>query len=156
MSCKLTYGIIWAEDDAGGIGKCGRIPWRDTLAGKSDMRRFRNLTLDCTLICGRITAEEFGWKLPRRQVIVVSSHDLPELADSTTRRAGSLSEALKMAHTTPTSAVWVIGGARLYEEAISRGDWDRLSVTRIPGDYGCDCFAPDLPADYSHICISPP
>jgi len=140
MDQRVTYGIIWAEDEAGGIGRAGQIPWRGTPEGKRDMRDFRELTDGCTVVCGRVTAESFGWVLPGRRVIVVTSRAPPEGILPAPLCVRSLEEALSAA----ISRVWIAGGRRLYEQAFALGAWDRLVITRIPGRYDCDVFAPRI------------
>jgi dihydrofolate reductase len=134
------YGIIWAQDQTGGIGKNNTIPWRNTPEGKADMRYFRETTTGCIIICGRLTAESFGHKLPNRTVIVVSSSVMPDGVV----QAASLDQALQLADSllgpepTDKIKIWIAGGTRLYKEALSRADYTRLSITMIPGDYECD------------------
>ncbi len=149
----IPYGLIWAQDSTGGIGRDGSIPWRKTPEGRADMIFFRATTKDCILICGRNTAESFGWTLSRRRIIVVSSRPIPEEVGALgVIRVSSLEEALAISSgilqsmklecssaEDPTRIrVWVAGGVQLYTEALSRKDYTRLCITHIPGDYACD------------------
>ena len=69
---------------------------------------------------GRKTFESMGSKaLPNRLNIVLSQNQkISETSD--TKQAGSLSDALQLAsHLNPKSRVFVIGGASIYEQALS-------------------------------------
>lgn len=59
-------------------------------------------------------------------------------------RAGSLDAALDLVREVP--AAWVIGGARLFAEAIGRADV--LEVTELDLEVDGDTFAPERPGWY--------
>ena len=60
--------MIVAVAENGVIGADGAIPWRL----KSDMKRFKALTLDKPVVMGRKTFVSIGKPLPRRTNIVVT------------------------------------------------------------------------------------
>jgi dihydrofolate reductase len=107
-------GMIVACDLNGLIGYDGRIPWEN----KEDMRRFKELTMDSTVIVGCKTYESLpGKKLPGRikhvlDDMVLNKHT--ETAD--TMWFYSLKDALLSAD--ENNKIWIIGGAQLYKESL--------------------------------------
>lgn len=127
-------GLIWAEAHDRVIGADGGMPW----SVPEDLARFRELTMGSPVIMGRRTWESFPDRfrpLPGRRNIVVTSQDGWH-ADGA-ERAASLDDALALAG---EGTVWVIGGGRLFAEAIDRADV--LEVTELDLDVDGDTFAP--------------
>lgn len=112
--------IIVAISPERAIGLFGQIPWRHP----GDLQRFKRLTMGGTVIMGRNTFESIGGKpLPGRQNIVLTSRPLSApgvevVADLATALGAS------------RGAVWFIGGARVYREAMEHAD--RIDVTYVP------------------------
>ena len=113
-------GMIFAISPEGAIGLDGKIPWRHP----GDQRRFKRVTLGATVVMGRATFDENGRPLPGRRNIVVTSRPLDVPGVEVAR---SVDEALAMAG---SGDVWFIGGARIYEEAMSVADV--IDVTYVP------------------------
>jgi dihydrofolate reductase len=128
-------GIIVAVSPGGVIGLHGKIPWHY----KGDLRRFKRVTLGATVIMGRLTWESIGRPLAQRRNMVVTSRalDVPGV-----ERFADLPAALAAA-AAASGDVWVIGGARIYEEAMQHVDV--LDVTYVP-DRIDDPAAVRLPA----------
>lgn len=40
--------------------------------------------------------------------------------------------------------IYIIGGSQIYSESLRLGLVDRIIVSKIPGEYECDVFFPDL------------
>ena len=127
--------LIAAVADNGVIGSGGTMPWRL----KSDMRRFRALTLDKPVLMGRKTYLSLWIKpLPRRTSIVVSRD--PAFTAPGVIVAPNLAAALQAARGDAlrrgSGAVMVIGGAEIYAQTMPLAD--RLEITQIhvtpPGD----------------------
>lgn len=129
-------GLIWAEARGGVIGRDGGMPWHVP----EDLAHFREKTAGAPVIMGRRTWESFPERfrpLPGRRNIVVSSNE--GWAAEGAERASSLDAALTLAG--GADAVWVIGGAGLFAEAIDRADV--LEVTELDLEIdGGDTFAP--------------
>ncbi len=113
-------GMIFAMSPERVIGLGGRIPWRHP----GDVRRFKQVTMGSTVIMGRATFDETGKALPGRRNIVVTSRPIDVAG---VERAVSVREALHMAG---DADVWFIGGARIYEEAMTYVDV--IDVTYVP------------------------
>ena len=124
-------GIIAAYAKNNVIGKDGKIPWKI----KGEQKRFKKLTTGNVVIMGRKSYEEIGHPLPNRITIVVSRTKNYDQENCLT--AKSLRDALKIAG---NRDVYISGGARLYEEAISIVD--KIFITEIDKDIEGDTFFP--------------
>lgn len=145
MTARL--GLVWAEAHERVIGKDGGMPW----SVPEDLAHFREVTTGHPVIMGRRTWESFPPRfrpLPgRRNIVVTRSSDW---AAEGAERAGSLDDALELAGDVPE--VWVIGGARLFAEAIARADI--LEVTELDLAVVGDTFAPDR-SDWHAVTVDP-
>ena len=66
----MEVHLIWAQDKNGGIGKNGKLPWHIS----EDLKNFKKITLNSTIIMGRKTWESLPIKpLPNRENIVLST-----------------------------------------------------------------------------------
>lgn len=133
----MTLGLIWAEARDRVIGRDGTMPWHVP----EDLQHFRDVTMGAPVIMGRRTWESFPDRfrpLPGRRNIVVSGNEAWR-ADGA-ERAASLDEAIARAG---DGATWVIGGGRLYAEALARADV--LEVTELDLDVDGDTRAPERP-----------
>lgn len=142
----MRLGLIWAEARGGVIGRDGGMPWHVP----EDLAHFREVTTGAPVIMGRRTWESFPERfrpLPGRRNIVVTTNDA--WADAGAERAASLDHALALAATGPAGSApapeaWVIGGARLFAEALPRADV--LEVTELDLEVADgDTFAPERP-----------
>jgi dihydrofolate reductase len=125
----MILSIIAAVARNGVIGRNGALPWRLP----ADLKHFKSVTMGKPVIMGRRTWESLGKPLPGRMNIVVTSRrDLPVPC------AGSLDEALRLAAS--ADEVFVIGGARLFAEALARAS--RLYLTEIDADFDGDTWFP--------------
>jgi dihydrofolate reductase len=97
---------VVAVTPGGVIGLDGDMPWRL----RSDLRRFKKLTMGGVLIMGRRTYDSIGRPLPGRRTIVVTRNAdwSAEGVDS----AASPAAALELAGESPT---YVVGGAQIYQ-----------------------------------------
>jgi len=116
----------------GGIGKDGSMPWP---FDKKDLARFKELTLNSTVLMGRGTWESDGMlkPLPNRQNIVVSNQQLT-LPDDVILLDNTNYKTLVV----DFKVDWVIGGANLFNSLIHTLDEIHLSI--IHKDYECDTF----------------
>ncbi len=114
-------GMIYAISPEGVIGLAGRIPWHHP----GDLRRFQRITLGATVISGRATFDSVGKPLRNRRNIVVTSRPLAVAGVET---AATLVEAIERAGV--GGDVWLIGGARIYEEGMKYADV--IDVTYVP------------------------
>jgi dihydrofolate reductase len=131
-----TLGLVWAQAHDGVIGADGGMPWHVP----EDLAHFRAVTGSSDVIMGRRTWESLPPRfrpLPgRRNIVVTRSAD--EAVDGA-QRAASLDDALALAE---SDEVWIIGGGRLYAEAIHHADV--IELTRLDVAVEGDTFAPSL------------
>lgn len=139
---SVPCAVIVACCKSSGIGKDGSIPWNIP----EDMHHFRRVTTHAlegkqnAVIMGRKTWESLGCKcLPNRFNIVVST-TLPPTEHVTV--VSSLNEALQVCSKENVNCAFVIGGARLYREALSNPQCSTAYVTHILRHYECDTYFP--------------
>jgi dihydrofolate reductase len=121
--------IAAISEPNGVIGDRGKLPW----SIPEDLKRFRQLTLNHTVIMGRKTWEFDLQKRPlsqRRNVIISSQL----LASEGVEFVRSLSEALNCTD----EKCFVIGGGSIYRQALDFVD--RMELTIVEGDYLGDVF----------------
>lgn len=112
--------LVVAIADNGVIGKDGAIPWHIS----EDLKRFKALTLNHTIVMGRKTWDSLPRKpLPGRVNVVVTRQKDWSAEGAIT--ASSLGQA-----TAGTSGtVMVIGGAEIYERALPLAS--RIELTEV-------------------------
>lgn len=127
-------GAIWAQTDAGVIGRARDMPWR----APEDLAHFKAVTLGAPVIMGRRTWESFPPRfrpLPGRTNIVISRSVSEAEERDGALWVPSLDAALYAARDAvgapveatpaddaPAVDAWIIGGGSVYAEALSRND----------------------------------
>ncbi len=115
------------------IGLNNRMPWHLP----DDLKRFRQLTTGHRVIMGRKTFDSIGRPLPGRTNIIISRSNTFNAHGCTV--VHSVDEALAAAD--PTGAIsFVIGGAEIYRQALSRAS--RMFLTEIDAEFEGDTFFP--------------
>lgn len=132
--------LIVAYDENRAIGRNGDLPWAGRLP--ADMHHFRRLTEGASVIMGRTTFEslpEASRPLRNRENIVLS---MTQKALEGVIVVQSLEEAFERA----THEPFIIGGGRIYQEALPHVDQiDATEIrTRIEG---ADTFFPEIFSD---------
>ena len=119
--------IVAAVAENGVIGVEGGLPWKLP----NDLKRFKQLTWGHPILMGRRTWESIGKPLPGRRSLVITRATLDVPGVET---APSLPAALEACRGTAT--VFVIGGARLYAEALPLARILHLTIVHgsPPGD----------------------
>lgn len=141
----MEFSIIVAIDEKGGVGKANTLPWHIP----ADLRHFKEITTGGTVIMGRNTWESIPEKfrpLPNRLNIVLTGN-LNYLVPEGVKLASSLDGALAISE----GKTFVIGGAKVFEEAIRHESCNELIITKIDGDFNCDTFFPFIPLDFQVI-----
>jgi dihydrofolate reductase len=130
----MSLSIIVAMTDHRVIGRDNTLPWRIP----EDLKRFKAITMGHPIIMGRRTFESIGKALPGRRNIVVTSRPLQAEGIQT---ASSLDEALTLCPSSEGER-FVIGGARLFEEALPRAK--KLYLTLVHADISGDVYFPEV------------
>lgn len=140
-----TFSVIVACSLNGGIGNENSIPWYIP----DDLRHFKTITTYCpcessnVVIMGKNTWNSLPKKpLPNRINIIVSSTLSNQQYDNTfivssLENALTLTRSLLNVHN-----VFVIGGSRLYNEALHHPLCDKVYVTHILKHIHCDVVFP--------------
>ena len=111
-------GILVATSPEGIIGKDNTIPWHYS----EDLKRFKRLTVGKNIIMGRKTWESLPIKpLPDRRNIVITRNPIDNV---------ECFKSIKDAVNTCEGDIWFIGGAGIYEEAMSLADF--IDMTLVP------------------------
>jgi dihydrofolate reductase len=122
---EIIFVVAIAEN--GVIGAGNGFPWRL----KSDMARFKALTIGKPVIMGRKTFETLRRPLPGRTNIVIT-RDADYRANGaivTTSAADAGAVALGDALRRSVAEIAVIGGAEIYRQWLDRAD--RLEITEV-------------------------
>ena len=129
----MKIHLIWAQDQNGGIGKEGKLPWNIS----EDLKNFKKLTLNSTILMGRHTWESLPIKpLPNRKNIVLSSQNMPEVESYS-----SVKECVEKLDAQGTSTLFVIGGSKVYQKFIHRADELHITFVDI-NTVGIDTYFP--------------
>lgn len=150
--------IVVAVDASGGFAKDGKIPWNLP----DDLKRFKELTVGQICIMGRTTYEDIldGRKkrdittnssstteidkpmelLRGRESIVLSSDE--NFAPIGARSATSLRVACDSIDDNDKRLIFIIGGRKLFIEALSWDPMIHLTVVKSETGFFCDRFFP--------------
>ncbi|CCD04469.1 Dihydrofolate reductase type 3 [Legionella pneumophila] len=125
--------LIAAIDEIGGLGINNQL----LCYLPADLQHFKSITMGKPIIMGRKTYESIGKPLPGRLNIVISQsiQSIPGVVV-----VDSLGQAIK--ETASASEVMIIGGAKIYSQAISMAN--RLYITRIHHQFTADVFFPKI------------
>lgn len=134
------------------IGKDNRLPWHFS----ADLKHFKQITMGQTLLMGRKTFESIyqatnGKMLPGRDINFLTKakklHNVPfkDFAGMRVFYYDNLDEALK-GYDQPGTDLYIIGGASLYQQTLSR--IDGIYLTQIHADYEGDTFYPEIPSHF--------
>ncbi|HET7689878.1 MAG TPA: dihydrofolate reductase [Nocardioidaceae bacterium] len=116
--------LVAAVADNGVIGRGGDIPW----SNPEDLKHFRRVTRDNTVVMGRRTFESIGHPLPYRTNIVVTRQ--PDWSHEGTFVAPSVADAIALAQAFDGD-VMVIGGGQVYADAMHVADQQILTEIHL-------------------------
>jgi len=147
---KPSLYIIVAVDKNFGIGKEGKMPW----AFSKEMKHFKDTTLATEdaekqnmVIMGRTTWESIPGKyrpLQGRRNAVLTSNK--EYKAGGAKVFSSIRAAIDSADE-EIEKIFIIGGGKLYAQAVEIADLDGIYVTKIDHSYECDTFFPEIPKE---------
>ena len=146
----LDIVLVAAVADNGVIGDDGGMPWHYP----ADLAHFKRLTTGHPVIVGRATyesiADRIGGPLPDRTSVVLTTRDrddgdLPEGVVVANDLDEAVARAAADAADRGVDAVYVIGGATVYEQFLDRAD--RMVLTEVPERPEGDTRFPDWDAD---------
>ncbi len=131
---KGFVGLVAAVSPSRVIAVDGQTPWHYP----QDLKHFRATTLGSTVVMGRRTFEAIGRPLDGRMNFVVTLRNYDHV-----KTFGSVRGALDAA----AGDVWVIGGERIFVDALPFAD--RIDLTYVPDDPDGDVVArfPEIDPD---------
>ncbi|KAK6027998.1 pyridoxamine 5'-phosphate oxidase [Ostertagia ostertagi] len=133
VGLNIDFATLFKD---GAMGIHNTLPWHLP----ADLRFFKQTTLGKPVVMGSRTWESLGRKLPGRLNIVLSSRkpDLPE----DVLLFSNLKDALKRVRAEDTDEAFVIGGSKVFAEAMP--ELDRMYITRVQTVVaGADTFFPE-------------
>lgn len=132
---KPQLSIICAIDKKRGIGKNNKL----LVHLSKDLKRFKKITHNHTVIMGLNTYRSIGKPLPRRVNIVLC--DDKKIKIPGVIMASTIAKAIMIARKHDQKEIFIIGGASVYNQTINLVD--RLYLTIIDKVFDADCFFPD-------------
>jgi dihydrofolate reductase len=150
---KKPIYLIVATDAKNGIGIKGKLPWKL----KKDMAFFKKKTIKTQntnklniVLMGRTTwesiPEDYRPLEARKNVVLTRNKDY--VAKGATI-VNSIDDAIAEADERIES-IYVIGGAKVYEQFMKRRDLTGVYLTKIEKEYKCDTFFPKIPPSFKH------
>ena len=117
----MEIHLIWAQDENGGIGKNGKLPWHIS----SDLKNFKLITINSIVVMGRKTWDSLPIKpLPNRRNIVLSSNKQDNV-----ETYHSIQDCILELEKETINKIFVIGGGTIYKLFYNMADY--LHITDI-------------------------
>ncbi|MEK7641291.1 MAG: dihydrofolate reductase [Patescibacteria group bacterium] len=121
------------------IGNGNKLPWHLP----ADLKRFKELTKNHTVVMGRKTAESLSWKplKDRLNLVVTNSLEQAQVKNGflTVKK---IRDAIAVAEMTGEQELFFIGGAKIFEAALHLVD--RMYLTIINADFEGDAEFPEI------------
>ena len=151
-SPHIAIILVAAIAENGVIGRDNALPWRI----KSDLKYFRQVTMNKPVLMGRKTYESIGKPLPGRTNIVVTRD--PDFSAAGILTANGLDRALDAARGDAlrrnADAIAVIGGTEIFRQTMPFAQ--RLALTLVDAKPPGDTYFPDIdPAVWRETDRSP-
>ena len=119
------------------IGNKNKLIWKLS----NDLKRFKNLTINHSVIMGRKTFESLPNPLPDRDNIVITrdtNYSKPNI-----QVCSSIEDAINLTKT--DTQPFIIGGGEIYTQTINIVD--KIELTRVHEEFDGDAYFPEIPLD---------
>ena len=119
------------------IGNNNKLIWKLS----NDLKRFKNLTTNHSVIMGRKTFESLPNPLPNRDNIVITrdtNYSKPNI-----QVCSSIEDAINLTKT--DTQPFIIGGGEIYSQTINIAD--KIELTRVHEEFDGDAYFPEIPLD---------
>ena len=119
------------------IGNNNKLIWKLS----NDLKRFKNLTTNHSVIMGRKTFESLPNPLPDRDNIVITrdtNYSKPNI-----QVCSSIEDAINLTKT--DTQPFIIGGGEIYSQTINIVD--KIELTRVHEEFDGDAYFPEIPLD---------
>lgn len=131
--------IIVATSKNRVIGNNNSLIWKLP----ADLKRFKQITTDNTIVMGRKTYESIGKPLPNRRNIIIT-RDTNYLVDNC-EVVNSLEEALMLCN----NECFIIGGGEIYKQSIDIAD--KIYLTLVQEDFEGDTYFPEIGKEWTKV-----
>lgn len=131
------FTMVFACDTQGGIGKDGDLPWRQS----SDLRHFKQVTMNKTIVMGRKTWDSLPKALPGRRNIVLSRTPRDDVEVLDYEAVLALGE---------NEEIMIIGGGEIYALFMEHTKEIHKTIINTVVD-GADTFAPSMDDEGFHL-----
>lgn len=121
------------------IGNNNELIWKLS----SDLKRFKELTTNNTVVMGRKTYESIGRPLPNRRNIIISRQ--PDYLVDDCEIVSSLEEALLLTN----SDCFIIGGGEIYKQSLEIVD--KIYLTLVHKEFEGDTKFPELNKEWIEV-----
>ena len=118
------------------IGKDNQLLWHL----KDDLKKFKEVTLNHTLIMGRKTFDSIGRPLPKRHTIIVTRNT--DYAQAGCSVVHSIEQGIQLAKKNGETEVFIAGGAEIYKQSLPFVD--QLYLTEVDCDLDGDVYFPQV------------
>jgi dihydrofolate reductase len=142
----MKFNIIIITDSKYGISKYNKMPWYFS----DDLKHFNKITSNNICIMGSTTAKDLGKPLKNRYNIVISSNDdcidlgknLPNYNNNDFIIVRNFESAIEKANNLSINnkEIFIIGGSKLFNEALKSDRLDKIYYTHINQSFDCDNF----------------
>jgi len=129
----MITSIIVAISENHVIGKDNKLLWHLP----KDLKHFKDITTDHTVIMGRKTYDSVGKPLPKRRNIIITRQTVTIKGCEV---VNSIDDALKLC--TDENEVFIVGGAEIYKQAMKLTD--RIYLTIVHKNFDGDSFFPEI------------
>ncbi|GIR76111.1 MAG: dihydrofolate reductase [Candidatus Thermoplasmatota archaeon] len=130
--------MIFACDENGAIGKGGDLPWRQS----TDLKHFKQTTLNKVVVMGRKTWESLGRPLPHRRNVVMTRQGVEAEVETM-----SFDEVMALSD---EDDVMIIGGGEIYALFLPYAkEIHRTVIHTVVED--ADTYAPAIDADEFYL-----
>jgi dihydrofolate reductase len=109
----------------------------------NDLKRFKKLTTNNTVVMGRKTYESIGKPLPNRRNIVITRDE--NYHDDNIEVVNSIEEALLLCN----NDCFIIGGGQIYQQTLDLAD--KIYLTVVDEEFEGDTFFPELGKDWFKV-----
>ncbi len=131
----MSFSIIAAVGKNGEIGIGDKLVWRMS----EDLKRFKEITANHTVIMGRKTLESIGHALPNRENIVITRN--PNYRCPNCIIVHSLEEALLISK--DNQETFIMGGGEIFEQALPFVEKMYLTVVDDKSEIA-DAYFPEI------------
>lgn len=153
-AASVEFDVVVAADLGDGIGARGAIPWRLP----TDLAHLKRVTTETSaggarnaVIMGRVTWDTLPERfrpLPGRLNVVVSTQPHLVLTDGVLLAPNLETALVECASAAGVERVFVLGGAKIYRQALELPGCRRIYLTRVLARHDCDAHFPPIPSRF--------